>query len=43
MRTQERQAGVTLEAFDSKDEARHRVVTGGALGAQEGYFKVEET
>lgn len=35
--------GRSLEKSGYQDEVRRRVVTGGALGAEEGYFKLEET
>lgn len=43
MRTRDKHAWITLEKFGCKDETRHGLVTGGALGAEDGYFKVEET
>lgn len=36
-------AGHSLEKSGYKDEVRRGVVTGGALGEEEGYFKLEET
>lgn len=33
----------SLEKFGYKDEVPRKVVTQGALGAEEGYFKLEET